>query len=99
MFCVVMTVVAWVVFLGGVFAGEGYKSILSRWMKRGHMTEAEIKHAQSLPEEIVFNDTLHAFIPGTIFKFDLNERAGYTYTLEDTIFGVKIFPKEEGKAK
>ena len=97
---VVASVAAWVVLLAVAFAGEGYDSILKRWMARGGMTDEEIAVALDLPEEIVFVDSLHAFVPGTIFKIDLKEGSGYIYTLTDTIFGIKIFPKGDGaKAK
>lgn len=80
--------------LNSIFAGEGGDAIIKRWAKRGGMITTEIDSVFALPRTIVFSDSLHAYLPGTIFKVDIEGQSGWTYTLKDTIFGVKQFPKE-----
>lgn len=91
---IILSLFTWAISSSAVFAGEGYENIIIRWMKRGNMSNDEIKVMLSLPRDIEINEEMNAILPGAIFHISSDGRSGYTYRIPDTIWGKKVFPNE-----
>ena len=76
-------------------AGEGYDGLLRRAMYRGHLTNAEADSALSMPRAIQIDEEKHWILPGTFINIHDDGQSGYKYRIPDTVWGEKVYPKEE----
>lgn len=76
-------------------AGEGYDGLVRRAMYRGHLTETEADSALAMPREVYIDEENHCIYPGTFIHIHDDGQSGYTFTITDTIWGVKVYPIEE----
>lgn len=88
-------VITWILFAGIAMAGGSYDNIKMKSMRKGGMTETEIKEAMALPEQANIDEENAIILPQVVFHVSLDGRKAIKFEITDTIVGEVAYDLDE----